>query len=325
MIVTGPPSARGGGRGEGLRIRLPEGRPFDVVGFGFNTHDHLCVVSRPASIDSKQRLSTYAQQPGGQVPTALVALQRWGLKTAYVGPVGDDDGGRAQQASLAAEGVDLGGTRVRAGIGSHTSVVLVDEVSGERTVLWHRPHGLALRADELDRARLTAGRVLLMDADDEGTALQAAQWAKAAGVVVVLDIDRPGPATRDLLAQTDVVIVSAEFAARLTGSHAPRAALRQMQQMGPALAAVTLGRGGALATAGGRIHYVPAFAVPVTDTTSAGDLFHAGCIYGLLQGWSVPPTLRFAAAAAALECARLGGRAAIPSLEQVRSLVERRS
>jgi len=312
-------------RGDGSAIRFPGAKPFDVVGFGFNTSDHLCVVARPPGFDSKQRLSAYTQQPGGQVPTALVALQRWGLRTAYVGPFGDDDGGRAQRASLAAEGIDLRGTRVRAGIGSHTSIILVDAVSGERTVLWQRPDGLGLQADELDRKQLTAGRVLLMDADDEETALQAAAWAKAEDVVVVLDVDRPGPRIRELLALTDVLVAAWEFAARLTGATEVRPALQQMLRLGPTLAAVTLGRGGALAAERGQLHYVPAFAVPVADTTSAGDLFHAGCIYGLLQGWSVPHAFRFAAAAAALECTRLGGRAAIPSLEQVRSLVARRS
>lgn len=307
-------------------LRFADGKAFDVVGFGFNTDDHLCVVPRPAGFDTKQRLSAYVRQPGGQVPTALVALQRWGLRTAYVGPFGDDEGGRAQHASLAEEEIDLGGTRVRHAVGSQTSIILVDAVSGERTVLWQRPEGLGLRVEEIDRSRLTAGRILLMDADDEATALQAAEWAQADGGVVVLDVDRPGPRAGALLARSDVVVVSAGFAAELTGASEPRAALRRMLDMGPALTAITLGRGGALAAEkGGRILYVPAFAVPVTDTTSAGDLFHAGCIYGLLRDWPVPEALRFAAAAAALACTRLGGRAAIPPLEHVLALVARRS
>jgi sulfofructose kinase len=70
----------------------------------------------------------------------------------------------------------------------------------------------------------------------------------------------------------------------------------------------------------GHLHYVPSFRVPVVDTTGAGDIFHAGCIHGLLQEWPVEHTLRFAAAAAALKCERLGGRPGIPTVERALGL-----
>lgn len=301
-------------------VRIDRAPPFDVVGFGFNTLDHLCVVPHLPGLDTKLRMTTYARQAGGQIPTALIALQRWGLRTAYVGPIGDDDGGRRQQDSLQQEGVDLTGARLRPGVGSQTSVIMIDQVSGERTVVWNRPDGLALPPEELDRHALTAGRVLFMDADDTDTAIVAAGWAKAAGVRVALDVDAPGPRTAELLRLTDVAIVSAHFPQRLTGLAALRPALRRMQRMGPSFAAVTLGAGGALACADGRLHYTPAFRVRAVDTTAAGDLFHAGGIYGILRGWPVAQTLRFAAAAAALECERLGGRAAIPPLATILAL-----
>ena len=302
------------------RLAVREHARFDVVGFGFNTDDRLCVVERLPGADTKQRLMHSYRQPGGQVPTALVALQRWGLTTAYVGPLGDDEGGERQRASLRHEGVDVRGTRLRVGVGSHTSVILIDAVSGARTVLWDRPAELALRADELDHDLLAAGRVLLMDADDCQTAIRAAEWARAAGVMVVLDVDAVEPRTADLLRLTDVVIVSDGFPQRFTGSTDVRAALRRMARLGPTLVGVTLGAGGALVYRDGSFHHVAAPAVPVVDTTSAGDLFHAGCIYGLLQRWDLPAVLRFAAAAAALECTRLGGRAAIPSLAAAQAL-----
>jgi len=298
-------------------------KAFDVVGFGFNTLDHLCLVSRQPRLDSKQRMERYFQQPGGQVPTALVALQRWGLKTAYVGPFGDDEGGGLQRASFEKEGVDVSATRIRAGVGSHVSVILVDQVTGERSVLWQRPEGLALEPEELDRETLTAGRILLLDAGDINTAILAARWAREEGVVVVLDVDTPGPQTEELLSLTDVVIVSADFPERLTGLTDVRAALRQMDRMGPALVATTIGAGGTLVCADGRVEHVPGFPVCTVDTTSAGDLFHAGCIYGLLQGWPLNRMLRFAAAAGARECEAFGGRAAIPELKRIHALAEK--
>jgi len=64
--------------------------------------------------------------------------------------------------------------------------------------------------------------------------------------------------------------------------------------------------------------------VPVVDSTGAGDLFHAGCIYGLLQQWSIPETLRFGAAAAALKCTQLGGRPGIQTVERAMALMQSR-
>lgn len=297
---------------------------FDVVGLGFNTDDHVCVLAQPPSVDGKQRLVAYRHVPGGQVPTALCALRRWGLRTAYVGPFGDDAGGRRQREALIGEGVDVSACRARTGVGSQISVILVDQRTGERTVLWTRPDGLALRIDELDRDRLTSGRALLLDAAEVGTAIAAAGWAREAGILVMLDVDNPGPRTDELLALSDAVIVSDRFARDHTGIADLRRALRAMTARGPWLAAATLGRGGALAWVDGRVLHVPAIPIPVTDSTSAGDLFHAGCLYGLLHGWSPARSLGFASAAAALACTTLGGRPSIPELAAVEALAASR-
>jgi sulfofructose kinase len=306
------------------RYASPANKRFDVVGFGLNSVDHLCVVKRHPRLDSKQQLVTYDVQPGGQVPTALVALQRWGLRTAYVGGFGDDAGGVLSRTSLAAEGVDVSATVTRRDVRQHVSVILIDEASGERSVLWQRVDELVLRPDEVTHAALAEGRVLLMDAVDVPTAIDAARRAKQAGILTVLDADTPAAGIDELLQLTDVLIVAAEFPSRLTGVADLRAAVRQTAKRGPWFVGVTLGPGGALALVHGKLHFVPAFRVPVVDTTGAGDIFHAGAIYGLLHAWSVEDTLRFAAAAAALKCERLGGRPGIPALERALELARLR-
>jgi sugar/nucleoside kinase (ribokinase family) len=134
----------------------------------------------------------------------------------------------------------------------------------------------------------------------------------------VLDTDTPAPGIDELLRLTDVLIVAAEFPSRLTGIGELRAAVRAAAKRGPWFVGVTLGPGGALAMVHGELHYVPALRVPVVDSTGAGDIFHAGCIYGLLRGWPARDTLRFAAAAAALKCEKLGGRPGIPALERAK-------
>jgi sulfofructose kinase len=90
---------------------------------------------------------------------------------------------------------------------------------------------------------------------------------------------------------------------------------------GSALAAATLGQDGVLAWDGENFHHTPAFRVPVVDTTGAGDIFHAGFIYGLLQGWPLDRQLDFACAAAALNCKGTGARGGIEAVEEIERLI----
>ena len=79
-----------------------------------------------------------------------------------------------------------------------------------------------------------------------------------------------------------------------------------------------------MALVDGKILHVAGFKVDVVDTTGAGDVFHGGFIYGLLQNWEVTEILRFANAVAGLKCRELGGRRAIPSLDEARRFLNPR-
>jgi sulfofructose kinase len=302
-------------------VPAPGDRRFDVVGIGMSSVDHLAMIERHPRLDAKQELVAYDMQPGGQVPTALVALQRWGMRTAYIGAFADDAGGLLARRALAAEGVDLSAAVIRPHTRQQVSVILIDQVSGERSVLSERADGLVLAASEIPAETLAASRALLMDAVGLEAAVAAARRARAASVLVVLDTDTPVPGIGELLALTDVLIVSVGFLERLTGRADLRAALRATATRGPWFVGVTLGPGGAMALVNGRLRFVPSYRVQAVDTTGAGDVFHAGTLYGVLHGWPVDDSLRFAAAAAALKCERVGGRPGIPTVERALRLV----
>ena len=78
---------------------------------------------------------------------------------------------------------------------------------------------------------------------------------------------------------------------------------------------------GSVALDGDAFYTVPAFSVKTVDGTGAGDVFRAGFIYGLLKKWTVPDMLRFANAAAALSCTRLGAIPSVPTLDEVEGLL----
>src|SRR3954454_13663645 len=88
-------------------LTLAADKPFDAIGFGLNAVDHLIVVPEYPAFDTKVRFTQYEKSAGGQTATAMVALQRLGLTTAYAGRFGSDDDGRFGLRSLQYEGVNL--------------------------------------------------------------------------------------------------------------------------------------------------------------------------------------------------------------------------
>ncbi|HEY3359743.1 MAG TPA: carbohydrate kinase family protein [Polyangia bacterium] len=294
--------------------------PFDVVGFGESSVDLMCVMPRHPAPGEKLRLTAVESQGGGQVATAMVACARLGLTARYLGAVGDDDAGARTLRELRAAGVDVAGVRVVAGAASRQAVVLVD-AAGERTVLWHGDERTRLGPADLDRERCCSGRVLHLDATMLAAAQAAAAWARAAGILVSLDLDTPAPGVEELIGLADLCVVPLAFACALTGAATAGAALRALAGRCPGQVAVTLGQGGALALDGGAEVHEPAFAVDVVDTTGCGDVFHAAAIAARLRGLTPRPFLRFANAAAALATRRLGARGACPTLAEVEALL----
>ena len=301
------------------------GRPFDVVGFGLNMTDLLVVLERFPEPDSKQPVRRQAYSPGGQAASAMVACARLGWRARYVGCFGDDENGGQGRSSLADEGVDISACRVASDTRNGMSVILVDERTGERTVLWSRDAGLKLRPEDVDPAAVCAGRLLLVDCHDTAASTVAARHARRAGVRTVIDVERVRDGIDELLAEIDMIITARDFPAALTGKGTPGAALRAIRDAyRPALVCMTLGAEGSLTLVGDVEMRTPAFQVPVVDTTGAGDVFRGGFISGWLRDGDDAKTedvLRYANAVAALKCRGLGAREASPAPAEVEALL----
>jgi sulfofructose kinase len=292
----------------------------DVVGVGLNATDTLILVPHYPALGSKVEFHSADILPGGQVATAIAACQQWGLRTRYVGKVGDDGAAAIHRAEFERLGVEAR-LMTAMGCASQQAVILVDD-AGERTVLWKRDNRLTLRPEELRREWITDARALHVDGHDTAAAVVAADWAREAGVPVVADLDDLYPGIEALMEKVDYLITSRDIPGRLTGGTDLRRSLQMLRsRFGCNLAAATLGHEGVLAWDGARFHYAPAFRVNPVDTTGAGDIFHAGFIYGLLQGWALPRQLEFACAAAALNCTAFGARGGIQTVEDIEALM----
>jgi sulfofructose kinase len=292
----------------------------DLVGVGLNATDTLIPVAHYPASGSKIEISSAQVLPGGQVATAVVACQQWGLRTRYVGKVGDDSAAALHRSEFARTGVEAH-LVTAPGCVSHQSFILVED-SGERTVLWKRDDRLTLLPEELQREWILNSRALHLDGRDTAAATLAAGWARAAAIPVIADLDELYPGVEALLKNVDYLITSRDIPGRLMREHDLRNSLPALRTcFGCRLTAATLGHEGALAWDGTQFHYAPAFRVDPVDTTGAGDIFHAGFIFGLLQGWPLPRQLDFACAAAALNCTAVGARGGIQPVDAIEHLI----
>jgi sugar/nucleoside kinase (ribokinase family) len=300
---------------------FPKYKPFDVVGMGLNSVDFLCVVPEFPAQNSKMRILKFSKQGGGQVATAMVALSRWGVRTKYFGKIGGDELGQFSLTSLREEGVDISSVTIEPSATNQYAMILVDGPSGERTILWDRDERLMYREGELRKENVCLGKILHLDGHDIRAALQCARWAKEEKIPTVIDLDKVEPLTSELIKEIDFVVTSARFPTLFTGISDREKALMELQKHTPGFLCTTLGHEGTVAFVKGELVYVKGFEVRAVDTTGAGDVFHAGFIYGLLENWEIEEILRFANAVAALKCQDLGGRKGIPTLDEVQKFL----
>ena len=305
-------------------FELSTEKPFDAVGFGLNAVDHLIVVPEYPAFDTKMRLLAHKQSAGGQTATAMVALQRLGLKTAYAGRFGSDPEGQFGLATLKEDGVNVDFAEVVEGATNQIAFITIDARNGERTIVWDRDDRLAYRPDEAPVEFGSLGRVLHLDAHDPPACLRLAQAARAAGTIVSADIDNVYDGLPDLLPFIDILIGSKEFPHRVTAIEDERAALIELKaRYGCAIVGMTIGTSGAIVYCDGEFIESPGFAAPggCKDTTGAGDAFHGGFLYGLLRGDDIETSLRFGNAVAAIKCSALGARSALPAQAQLQTFL----
>jgi len=311
-------------------VRLPiaiapaASRPFDVVTVGLNSIDLVALVEHYPASNSKQRLESYAKRPGGQMATAAAVCARLGLRARYIGAFGSDDLAVMGRQSLTAEGVDVSAAWDVAGATSQFAVIIVDASTGERTVLWNRHPGLTMRAEQIDPAAVTSGRMLLVDCHETPAATEAARVARSAGIPTVVDVEKVREGIHDLLAQIDCIIAAEAFPEALTGFGDPGRALAAIAaEYRAPIVAVTLGEEGSLALCGGREIRTPAFRVACVDSTGAGDAFHGGFVAACLRNpdAEVEEVLAYANAVAALNCRALGARGGLPTAAEVDAML----
>ncbi len=192
---------------------------WDVVGIGANSVDFVNLLPgypQPFGSFAKMQIRDRRVLCGGQMATAMSTCASLGLKSKYVGVSGTDENGRRIRQELARRDVDVSDLIIR-DAENQFAVILVDETTGERIVLWDRDERLRLRDRELPTEAIAAARAVHVDDVDDEAALRAARLGRAAGAFVTSDIDRVTTKTTELATVVTHAILAQHVPAQLTG------------------------------------------------------------------------------------------------------------
>lgn len=263
---------------------------------------------------------------GGMAANAAAAAARLGADAQLVSRIGADAAGAVIAAELDALGVGRSAVEQVPGLASSISAVLVD-AAGERLLVNYSDPRLLEEAPPPAEPLPAESDAVLVDGRWPLAAVAALEAARKLGIPGLADLDHAmaEPWAGRLLEAASHLCFSRDGLARWTGEADPAKGLARIAARSPAALAVTLGPAGVLLREEGRSVRLPAFPVRAVDTLGAGDVFHGALALALAEGRPWREALRFAAAAAALRCARPGGREAFPTRAEVLALLAGRA
>jgi sugar/nucleoside kinase (ribokinase family) len=286
--------------------------------------DEVFRVERFPHADGKTMARDYFVVNGGCAGNAAVAIARLGGRAALAGPLGgpagEDANGDRVLAALAREHVDCSGCERIVGASTALSAIFID-TRGDRMIVTHRDDRLAAATPADPQRLVAAADAVLADNRFPEFVRPICTAARARGLTVVLDADRPTEVSEDLFRIATHVVFSSECLRATTGLDDLHAALVRIAGTTPSFLAVTDGPRDVLWLDGQTLRRSPVFAIHAVDTLGAGDVFHGAFTLALAEGRDVTAAMRFAAAAAGLKCTRLGGSAAAPHRAEVETLL----
>ena len=278
--------------------------------------DHHVVVRELPEPDTKAEILSDRFQVGGPVPTALALLSRFGATTAFIGKWATDRWGEMIEDDLGQAQVDLGQAVVSPAVRTGFAHVWVDANTGRRSIAAYRGSHPIEPAD-LDGVAWPSFQALHLDAWPSDTAIEAARQMKAAGGRVFVDFGSPKPNWKSLIALADLVNCPLRLLETLFPGDSMETTAKRLVDLGADAVTVTNGEAGAWFFHGATAIHQPAYPVDAVDTNGAGDVFTGSMVFATLKNWSAEQRLRFASAAAALKCQRIGNRDALPTLSQI--------
>jgi sulfofructose kinase len=296
-----------------------------VIAVGHAALDRVYRIETFPPSPTKVRALAHVEAGGGMAANAAAAIARLGGDVELWSRTGDDPAAARIRELLVEDGVDIAWVRSFPGGRSSTSAIIVDAM-GERLIVGERDASISTDPGWLPLARIRDAAVVIADLRWPEAVEAAFGFARGAAVTTLLDADLGGGAWLPrLLDLADYAIFSGTALDAFATGETDEQKLRHVRGSHPSRhVGVTRGSAGyAWIDVDGAVGFQPAFKVDVVDTTGAGDAFHGAFAWALANGHDEAECARIAAAAAAIKCRKLGGRAGLATRADLADLLTR--
>lgn len=269
----------------------------------------------------------YYVNPGGKGANQAVAIAKLGGKVAMIGKVGSDETGDALKNNLKAMGVDESMV-TRADVPSGIAMIIVE--GGENRIILYKGANHSVTKADVDEGLKNAkpGDALVMQLEIPlETVTYAAAVAKQKGMLVLLNPAPAVPLGEELLKNVDIIAPNETETEILTGVGLDSdvhiaLAVKKLYQLGVKRVIITMGSRGSIVAEGQTITPVEPRKVKAVDTTSAGDTFVGATMLRYLDGDTLEDAARFASVASSITVTREGAAQSIPTLDEVKKVIE---
>lgn len=294
-----------------------------IVGIGACVFDTLYNIPTYPTEDTKMRAASSKVAGGGPVATGLVAAQKLGIDTAYIGVLSNDNGGAYLKSDFEKYGTDTSLIEVKSGYRSFASVLWLCADSATRTCVFDKGDLPPLVLNDAHKQAIAEAELLMVDGNELDAAVEAAIHARKNGTKVLYDCGGRYAGVERLLAHTDIMIPSEEFALGHTGAKtAEDAAKILFDTYSPKVVVITQGKRGGILYDGTSTTSYPIYPAKVVDSNGSGDVFHGAFASAICRGYDFEKCCHFSSAVSALKCTGVGARESVPDFETVKKYME---
>ncbi len=294
-----------------------------IVGIGANVFDTLYNIPTYPTEDTKMRATASKTAGGGPIATGLVAAQKLGETAAYIGVLSDDNGGQFLKADFEKYGVATHLIDVKAGYRSFASVLWLCADTTTRTCVFDKGDLPPLVLNETQKQAIKDAEILMVDGNELDAAVEGAEIAKENGTKVLYDCGGLYDGVERLLALTDIMIPSEEFAIGHTGCATAQSAAEKLYDMyHPQVVVVTQGKRGGILYDGKTVTAYPIYPAVVVDSNGSGDVFHGAFAAGVVKGFDFTKCCHFSSAVSGLKCTGVGARESVPTFETTKQYMK---
>lgn len=290
-----------------------------IVGIGANVFDTLYSIPTYPTEDTKMRATSSKVAGGGPVATGLVAASKLGESASYIGNFADDSGGDFLKKDFEKYNVGTKFTSTKSGCRTFASVLWLCADTTTRTCVFDKGDLPPLKLDEEQKQAVRDAKLLMVDGNEMDAAVEAAKIARENGTAVLYDCGGLYEGVENLLALTDIMIPSEEFALGHTGCKTVEDAAKKLFEIySPKVVVITMGKKGGILYDGENVTPYPIYPAVVVDSNGSGDVFHGAFAAAVCKGYDYLKCCHFSSAVSGLKCTGIGARESVPDFETVK-------